>query len=111
MCLSFFEGKGYSEGFTAHMQEMKEYLMTDPQVRLVVATDEICHACPHNADGICQSAGKVERYDRAVLVCCDLEEGQEMSFLCFSRLVEENILTKGRRSEICGDCRWNWICQ
>ena len=26
MCLYFFEGKGYSEGFTKHMAEVKEWL-------------------------------------------------------------------------------------
>ena len=25
MCLYFFEGKGYSEGFTKHMAEVKEW--------------------------------------------------------------------------------------
>ena len=27
MCLYFFEGKGYSEGFTKHMAEVKEWLL------------------------------------------------------------------------------------
>jgi hypothetical protein len=111
MCLAFFQGKGYSEGFTGHMQELKDYFETDPQVRLVVATDEICRACPHNQSGVCRSAHKVERYDRAVLEACGLEEGQVLPFLTFSRLVRERILETGRRSGICGDCQWNGVCR
>jgi hypothetical protein len=111
MCLSFFRGEGYSDGFTGHMWEMKEYFMSDPQVRLMVAADEICRACPHNQNGACESAAKVEQYDRAVLKYCGLEEGQVMSFLTFFRLVREQILEKECRAQICGDCQWDGICR
>jgi hypothetical protein len=110
MCLAYFQGKGYSEGFTGHMQEMKERFETDPQVKLVVETDEICSACPNNEKETCASARKVEGYDRAVLEYCGLKEGQELSFLSFSRQVREQILAKGRRLEICGDCGWDSLC-
>ena len=49
MCLYFFEGKGYSEGFTKHMAEVKEWLLGKnglASLQLVGATDEICSACP-----------------------------------------------------------------
>ncbi len=32
MCLAYFEGKGYSEGFSAHMQEMLELFEKDVPV-------------------------------------------------------------------------------
>ncbi len=111
MCLAYFQGKGYSEGFTGHMQEMKERFESDPQVKLVVDTDEICSACPNNEKGSCTSARKVEGYDRAVLEYCGLKEGQELSALTFFRQVQEQILIKGRRSEICGNCVWDEICR
>ena len=47
MCLYFFEGKGYSEGFTKHMAEVKEWLLGKngpASLELVGATDEICAA-------------------------------------------------------------------
>ena len=70
MCLYFFEGKGYSEGFTKHMAEVKEWLLGKngpASLQLVGATDEICSACPHNKGGSCESAEKVDRYDAGVL--------------------------------------------
>jgi hypothetical protein len=111
MCLYFFEGKGYSEGFVANMQRVKNVLATNPKVHLTVRTDSICMACPNNIDGICQSTAQVERYDRVVLSCCGLEEGQELPFFSFSRLIKEKIFDKGRREEICGRCQWSDICQ
>ena len=72
MCLSFFRGKGYSEGFTAHMAKIKEELESDPAqlIEIVQTMDVICVACPHNKQGVCDTQEKVERYDAAVLRYC-----------------------------------------
>lgn len=67
MCLAFFIGNGYSNGFTAHMQEMLDLFMEGAKVQLVLKTDEICSACPNNCEGFCEAADKVKRYDEAVL--------------------------------------------
>jgi hypothetical protein len=93
------------------MQKMKDRFETNPQVKLVVETDEICSACPNNEDGICESAKKVAEYDRAVLKYCGFQEGQELPFLAFSGQVWEKILEKGYRSQICGNCKWDAICR
>lgn len=113
MCLYFFEGKGYSDGFTAHMTEVKKSLSNEEEsvsLMLVGATDEICSACPHNKGGRCESAEKVDRYDNGVLQYTGLREGQEMTFPEFEQLVEEKILTPGYGIVICGDCQWRDIC-
>ena len=73
MCLAFFEGKGYSTGFTAHMARILEYLeQENPTVTVVAEADCICAACPHLANGICESADLVQSYDRQVLSLCDM---------------------------------------
>ena len=75
MCLAFFEGKGYSTGFTAHMARILEYLeQENPTVTVVAEADCICAACPHLANGICESADLVQSYDRQVLSLCGMEE-------------------------------------
>ena len=59
MCLAFFEGKGYSAGFTAHMAQILEYLeQENPTVTVVAEADCICGGCPHLANGICESADR-----------------------------------------------------
>ena len=44
MCLAYFIGKGYSEGFSAHMEKMLHILEQDVSIQLVVSLDEICSA-------------------------------------------------------------------
>ena len=110
MCLAFFQGKGYSGGFTAHMAQVKESLEQDPAVRLVVGGDEICTCCPNLRGGVCTAADKVERYDRAVLAACGLEDGAVLPWRRFAQLVDGRILAPGRRQEICGDCQWDTLC-
>lgn len=111
MCLAFFEGKGYSGGFTNHLARLRTRLLReDPEVRLCSGTDEICSRCPNNAEGLCSAAEKVDRYDRAVLEYCGLSAGRRIRWSAFSRLVEERILSPGKREAICGDCQWNELC-
>lgn len=47
MCLAYFEGKGYSNYFTMHMQEMLDFYLCNPDVCLCISPDEICTACPN----------------------------------------------------------------
>ncbi len=142
MCLAYFEGKGYSEGFTAHMQKMLELFLKDgengkkPRILLAPPPDEICTACPNckqeddlsmridsgasdssiesggwaSHRGSCREEEKVRRFDRGVLELCGLKDGQEMEFGEFVSLVQERILSIGRRGEICGGCQWESIC-
>ena len=74
MCLAYFIGKGYSEGFSAHMEKMLHILEQDVPIRLVVSLDEICSACPNHqfltdeensgeTKEICEAQEKVFRYE------------------------------------------------
>ena len=101
MCLAYFIGKGYSEGFSAHMEKMLHILEQDVSIRLVVSLDEICSACPNRqvtveASGvekeICEAQEKVYRYDHGVLDACGLAEGEELNFLEFTRKVQEKVI-------------------
>ena len=100
MCLAYFEGKGYSQGFVRHMGEVLSLLEEGALVEMTVAGDNICSACP-----------KVETYDRAVLSFCDLKENEQLDFSEFTQRVQKRILETGKREEICGNCQWNEICR
>ena len=110
MCFSFFQGKGYSGEFTENMWEMKRKLARNPEVILLDRTDDVCAHCPNNQEGVCISAGKADEYDRQVLAGCGLTAGCQIRWEDFTRLVEEHILSTGRRAEICGDCQWTKLC-
>ena len=111
MCLAYFKGEGYSDGFSAHMQEMLDIFQKGAKIQLHADTDEICSACPNNQDGICEARDKVAEYDSAVLERCGLKAGQVLDFATFTKTVQEKILTTDKRREICGNCQWNSICE
>lgn len=111
MCLAYFKGEGYSDGFSAHMQEMLDIFQKGAKIQLHADTDEICSACPNNEKGCCSSFSLVEAYDNAVLDLCGLENGQIMEFDDFTDIVQKKILASGKRKEICGNCQWNSICE
>lgn len=110
MCLAYFEGKGYSDGFSRHMQDILDLFLKNVLVRLTIDMDDICSACPNNQMGICTSQEKVMDYDRKVLSLCKLSEGQVMDFMDFAHLVQDNILSPGKRCQICSGCQWESIC-
>ena len=70
MCLAYFKGEGYSDGFSAHMQEMLDIFQKGAKIQLHADTDEICSACPNYQDGICEARDKVAEYVSAVLERC-----------------------------------------
>ncbi|MDE7199784.1 MAG: DUF1284 domain-containing protein [Lachnospiraceae bacterium] len=111
MCFSFFQGKGYSGEFTENMWKMKERLSQNPEVVLLCRTDDVCACCPNNHEGACESLEKVEDYDRQVLALCGLKENAVLRWHDFAALVQENIISAGRRESVCGGCEWNELCQ
>lgn len=110
MCLAFFEGKGYSDSFTSHMEQVAAMLQENPGVQIVAKGDMICEKCPNWQEGRCLTQDKVEEYDRQVLLKCGLSGQERTDWKSFFRLVEEKILKPGRRREICGDCQWDELC-
>lgn len=111
MCLNFFEGKGYSEDFTVHMQAIYDAMKGNPMLKVVVKEDVICQKCPNLQKGICETEELVREYDRKVLSNCGLTENSEISWNEFSNLVKENIIAAGKRKGICGNCQWTEICE
>ena len=113
MCFQFYEGKGYSEDFTDHMGRIIREMEADPaqKIQLKVETDIVCENCPNNEAGVCSTADKVKRYDEEVLKACGFAEGDEISFAEFTELVRDKIIDTGIRSDICGDCSWDYICR
>ena len=110
MCIAFFQGKGYSNEFTAHMSEMIHKLENNPTICISTQMDVICLKCPNNKQGICETEKKVAEYDRQVLERCGLSDGMIMPYADFKKAVYDNILLPGKREEICGNCQWSEIC-
>lgn len=110
MCLAFFEGKGYSENFTEHMQKILYAMQDNPKLQIVAESDVICSKCPNLKNGKCTDCDLVQEYDRQVLSLCGLKEPSKIKWNEFSKLVAKKIIVPGKREEICGSCQWTAIC-
>ena len=110
VCACFFKGKGYSDEFTAHMDEVIKKLQGGATVCLVDSVDVICEKCPNNHFGVCETAALVEEYDKKVLTACNLKANDVLSFSEFQNTVLNEIILAGKREKICGDCQWSAIC-
>ena len=106
MCLAYFIGKGYSEGFSAHMEKMLHILEQDVSIQLVVSLDEICSACPNHQfltdeenpgekKEICEAQEKVFRYAGGLRA--DRRRRTELSGICAESP------EKGNRYRIAGE--------
>lgn len=111
MCLAFFEGKGYSNEFSSHMQSVLKGMEENPKLQLIEEGDIICSKCPNLRDGMCNTADLVHSYDKQVLAHCGLTENCEIRWKDFSSLVINKIIRQGKREQICGDCRWTELCK
>ncbi len=111
LCISFFEGKGYSEDFTANMTRViNAFSEESASVRLTCSADVICAACPNACAGGCDSPDKVDSYDKAVLDICGLSEGGVIGAGELFALAREMVIDSGKIANVCADCCWAYIC-
>lgn len=111
LCTTFFEGKGYSGDFTENMERVIERLeQCDPILTIAAENDMICSHCPNSRGSSCVTEKKVQRYDNAVLRLCGLDNRQVIRWSELKKLVRENIIKPQRLDEVCGDCKWQYIC-
>ena len=77
LCTQGYSGKGYSEGFVSHMNEVVDELRNRPgtKITLTFSTDTLCSCCPHKeGEDLCDTQEKVKRFDQKVVDYFGLEE-------------------------------------
>lgn len=109
LCIRFFQGKGYSEAFTAHMTKVIATLQDDTEIKLITNADAICSACPNWNGAVCSSQEKVISYDKSVLSAIGNPDGK-MTYGAFRKLLQTHVFDAGKFEEICGDCAWGALC-
>ena len=93
LCMQFFEGKGYSDGFVASMAAIKEKLeKEDPQVEIVEGTDDVCKNCPHNMGGACENEDSVRQHDKRVYDKVIETVGNSAKWSSITKAIRENIV-------------------
>lgn len=91
LCTQGYSGKGYSEGFVSHMNEVVDELRNRPgtKITLTFSTDTLCSCCPHKeGEDLCDTQEKVKRFDQKVVDYFGLEE-KEYSYQELIREIDE----------------------
>ena len=111
LCLRYFSGKGYSNGFVDNMRKILLRLEAeDPPVTITEGCDDICVRCPENKGGSCRSREKVSRMDRLCLRELRLSPGDSISWSLLEDRAYNNIILAGKQKEICRGCVWESLC-
>lgn len=113
LCMQKFSGHGYSPAFTAHMSALLQKLHLHPEtpVTLICRCDDLCTACPHNQDGVCESAEKVAHLDAGVLKAATLSGDTSRTWADLSSLARSRILLTDAFHTICSCCEWYPLCR
>lgn len=111
LCLQFFEGKGYSDGFVENMAKVKRTLEgTNPVVTIRKGTDDICAGCPKNKEGRCIHEDSVLEHDNRVYQQVIDKVGNRSDWKTITEAVKKEIIASGKMKQVCGKCRWSQIC-
>lgn len=111
LCLQFFEGKGYGDGFVDNMMKVKNLLEKEnPVVDLVDGTDMICEKCPHRRGNACKNEDSVCEHDKRVYNQVIADVGQQAHWSEITKKIYDNIINAGTMKETCGACQWSDIC-
>mgnify|MGYP004512586115 FL=1 len=107
LCTQGYSGKGYSEGFVSHMNEVVDELRNRPgtKITLIFSTDTLCSCCPHKeGEDLCDTQEKVKRFDQKVVDYFGLEE-KEYSYQELIREIDAK-MTEEMLADICEGCGW-----
>ena len=107
LCTQGYSGKGYSEGFVSHMNEVVDELRNRPgtKITLTFSTDTLCSCCPHKeGEDLCDTQEKVKRFDQKVVDYFGLEE-KEYSYQELIREIDAK-MTEEMLADICEGCGW-----
>ncbi|MEW3509774.1 DUF1284 domain-containing protein [Clostridium butyricum] len=105
--LFFFKGLGYNYDFTSNMNNIKNTLIKDSniKIKLVSHCDMICNHCPSKSSDICLFHDKVTLLDYNTLNEYHLNINTEYDF----SYIIENIYKKydyKKFFNICNTCEW-----
>lgn len=110
LCSLGFEGKGYSEAFTANMDAIvMGRLRADggeqTEIEVVGAADDICAPCPLRRGQGCQKQAKIDRLDAAHGAALGLAPGDRLTWGAALERIGERV-QPGDLSTICKGCQW-----
>jgi hypothetical protein len=110
LCALGFQGKGYSEDFTANMHAIVvEQLRADGgdtrEIQTVGWTDDICGPCPKRRGRLCSDQPKIKSLDRSHAAALKLEPNEILTWGQAKERIKKHV-PAGSLSSVCAGCQW-----
>ncbi|WP_407421938.1 DUF1284 domain-containing protein [Methanobrevibacter sp.] len=112
LCLSGFQGYGYSEDFVLNMARINEKRKSeDCIITLTNEADDICSSCPNLKDNLCENEKQNEvivKMDNEILSQFNSEK--EYNSLELFKEVSMKFNTLKSVENVCNNCKWENEC-
>ncbi|MCV2863800.1 DUF1284 domain-containing protein [Albidovulum sediminicola] len=110
LCSLGFEGKGYSEAFTANMTaivmgRLRAQGGDATVIEVTGAADDICAPCPKRRGNLCASQDKIKVLDRAHAAALALAPRERLTWGEAKARIRRNV-PPGRLKILCQGCEW-----
>lgn len=110
LCSLGFQGKGYSESFTANMSAivMGRLRAADgdaTRIEVVGRLDDICAPCPKNRGHACAVQDKIDRLDAAHAAALSLGPGDILTWGEAKARIRASVAPGSLRT-LCAGCEW-----
>lgn len=110
LCSLGFQGKGYSEEFTANMASIVDGRLRadggdDLPIQVVGGTDDICAPCPKRRGNLCTQQLRINVLDRSHAKALQLKPHELLTWGEAKARIKRNV-PKGSLKQICNGCQW-----
>lgn len=110
LCSLGFEGKGYSEGFTANMTAIVMGRLRAAEgdavmIEVTCGADDICAPCPKRRGRLCSSQDKIKTLDRAHAAALRLSPHETLSWGAAKARIRAHV-PPGSLKALCAGCEW-----
>ncbi len=110
LCSLGFQGKGYSDGFTANMSQIVDDTLRSPggdetEIEVVGHTDDICAPCPKRRGALCEEQDKIAALDARHARALGLFVGTQISWAEAKRRMVKRV-PPGSLTTLCSGCQW-----
>ncbi len=110
LCALGFQGKGYSEDFTANMSDIVDgHLRSDTGddavIQVVGLADDICGPCPKRRGKLCTQQMKISVLDRSHAAALRLQPHERLTWGEAKARIKANVPC-GSLKTLCQNCQW-----
>jgi uncharacterized protein len=110
LCSLGFEGKGYSDAFTANMTAIVMGQLRQPSgdetvITVTEAVDDICMPCPKRRGQLCATQSSIDKLDAAHATALNLVPGETLTWGEAQRRIRAAV-PPGSLKTLCAGCEW-----